>query len=134
MAHNEVMLQEAKQQLANIKISADERIQETQEACQAAIARASEAEERARELEKTVSSLQDQLHVDQVHRQLWPPHQSEGTVAQVVENSSGDALMEEPAVQGVETSHDTSMASHERNSNRHSNDDDTDMSEVNRII
>lgn len=123
------------QRLADMKNSKDECIQEAQEAWQGAITRASEAEERAMKLEKTVAILQEQLHVDQIHRQLWVPDQSKAPAGQVVQSSSGDTLMEEPAGQvGGNSSHDTSMeepASDERNSNRRSNDDDTDMSEVN---
>ena len=52
-------------------------IEETTEAWQSAIARASEAEKQNREFEKTVSSLQEQLHVTQVQQQLWAPERSE---------------------------------------------------------
>jgi hypothetical protein len=135
------MLQEMEQQLANVKKSTDERImqeeqhiQETQEAWQEAIIRASEAEKRTRVLEKTVSSLQEQLHVDQIHRQLWAPDRSEAPAATVV----NDTLTEEPAMQVVgNSSHDTPMegpASDESNNDRRSNDDDTEMSEVNRMF
>lgn len=118
------MVQEMEQQLADMKRSADE----TQEAWQEAIARASEAEERARQFEKTVSVLQEQLHVDQIHRQLWAPDRSEAPAAQVVESSNDDTLMEEPATQVVgNSSHDMSMEDHP-------NDVDTEMNEVNRMF
>jgi hypothetical protein len=133
----QVMLQEMERRLADLKKSTDERIsqgesffQEAQESWQEAVARASEAECRERELEKTVSHLQEQLHVDQIHRQLWPPHQSEAPVTQVAQGSSGDTLMDEPATQVVENS--TPVTSMEEPNER--NRDDTEMVEVNKII
>lgn len=100
------MLRGMEQQLANMKKAADEhinererQIQETQEGWQEAITRASEAEGRARELQNTVSSLQEQLHINQVHQQLWRPDQPLAPDAQETVNSStdSDTLMKEPA-------------------------------------
>ena len=131
-----MVLREIKQQLADTKKSTEERmiqgqqnLDETQEAWQEAVARASEAEERARKLEQTISNLQEQLQVNQIHQQLWPPHQPEPTVTQVVQNSSSDTLMNAPAVQVAgNSSHDTTMEEPPLNN------DDTEMSEVNRVI
>lgn len=133
------MMQGMELQIADMEKSTNERlnqgrqyIEETQEAWQEAIMRASEAEKRTRELEKTVTLLQEQLHVNQIHQQLWAPHQSEPPAAQIVKSPSGDTTM-------GNSSHDTSMeepASDERNTNGNSNDVDvdTDMSEVNRMF
>ena len=67
-----MVLWEIKQQLADMKKSAEERmiqgqqnLDETQEAWQEAVARASDAEEQARKLEQTISNLQEQLQVNQ---------------------------------------------------------------------
>lgn len=121
------MLQEMERQLADMKKSADQQImerdqciQEAQDAWQEVTARASEAEKRARELENIVSSLQEQVHVDQIHQQL---------------NSSGDKSMEESATQVVgNSSHDTAMNEPVSDERRRLNDDDTDMGEVNNSL
>jgi hypothetical protein len=123
--------------LADMKKSTDERISqgehhfhEAQDTWQEAITRACEAEQRARELEITVSHLQEQLHIDRIQQQLWPPHQSEAPVMQVAQGSSGDTLMDEPATQVVGNS--TPVTSMEVPNGR--NIDDTEMDEVNKII
>jgi hypothetical protein len=115
----------------------EQQLADTRKSTEEAIARASEAEERAKNLEQTVAFFQEQLQIDQVHRKLWPPNQLETPVAQVVQTSSPDTLMDEPAAQVAGNStHDTPMveepASDEINSNNRSNDDDTDMNEVNK--
>lgn len=117
------MLQEMEQQLADMKNSTDQRItqaekyiQETQEAWQDAVTRASQAEKQAREFEKAVSSLQEQLQVDQVHQQLWVPERSNMPTTQVTEDL------------GAKPINDESM---DKECTRN---DDTEMIEVNRIF
>ena len=77
------MQQGMEKQLADMKISMDERmiqaeqhVKQVEEAWQEAITRASQAEARARELEKTIAAWEEQEQVDRIHRQLWATDQS----------------------------------------------------------
>ena len=89
------------QKIADINERDQRIIEETTEAWQSAVARASEAE-------KTVSSLQEQLHVQQ---QLWAPERPD--IPTMIPNPINDKSMR--IMEGIV------------------NDDDEDM-EVNRII
>ena len=105
-----------------MKSSTDERIKqqeqyvhESQEGWQMAVERATVAETRVRELEKTIARLQEQ-RVDETHHQLHQPP---------VGNSSAD-LIDEP----MEDSIDRKDKERERIVNGSSDDDDIDMGMV----
>lgn len=114
-------------QLADMKISMDERmiqaeqhVKQVEEAWQEAITRASQAEARARELEKTIAAREEQEQVDRIHRQLWATDRSGA--------SAGDSNMEPP----VEES--TVSYIGKGDSDKRSDDYDVDMNEVNRMF
>jgi hypothetical protein len=88
------MLQAMEEQ--NRRLSeAEKYVQTTTEAWQNAVTRASEAEKQAREFEKTISSLREQLHVNKVHKQLWAPQRSDIPTLQIAGNPSAhDESME----------------------------------------
>ena len=60
----------------------EEYSQTANDAWQGAVARASAAENQARQFETIISSLQEQLHADQVHKQLTSPERSDIPTAQ----------------------------------------------------
>ena len=74
---------------------AEKCIQTTTEAWQNAVTRASEAEKQAREFEKTVSSLREQLHVNKLHKQLWAPQRSDIPTLQIAGNPSANLNSDE---------------------------------------
>ena len=93
-----------RQELAELKDSVhqrDQRISQVEEysqtandAWQGAVARASAAENQARQFETIISSLQEQLHDDQVHKQLTSPERSDIPTAQVAADPIDDHPME----------------------------------------
>lgn len=121
------MQQGMEKQLADMKISMDERmiqaeqhVKQVEEAWQEAITRASQAEARARELEKTIAAWEEQEQVDRIHRQLWATDRSGAPV--------GDSNMEPP----VEESAVSYIG--KGDSDKRSDDYDVDMNEVNRMF
>ena len=125
MERHEVMQQGMEQELANMKASADEHInqvehysQKIEEALQEAIARASEAEMRVRELENIRVAQEEQSWRNSIHQWLWTPDRSGVPVPQVMGNSNTEPVQES----NMDAVEELPMQS------------DMDMNEVNRMF
>ena len=118
-------MQAMHQQMADMKRTMDERLhqaeqgaQEAQEAWQDAVTRATMAEDRARGLEKAISSFQERKRVNNIHQQLCGPNHSEAPNQQII------AAPEEDDPMGEIT------PDKGKSRERHSNGDDATMEEV----
>ena len=96
-------MQAMHQQMADMKRTMDERLhqaeqgaQEAQEAWQDAVTHATMAEDRARGLEKLISSFQEPQRVDNIHQQLCGPNHSEAPNQQIIGNLSAAPEEDDP--------------------------------------
>lgn len=106
-------------------IQAEQYAHKVEEELQGSIERASQAEIRARELEKTMAAWQEQHQVDRIHQQLWVRDQSEAPTPQVVVNSSV-----EPVDESMESVSDKDKG----DSDKRLNDHDMGANEVKRMF